>query len=199
MNAVALTSHADVAQKLEEQKTITIKERNASQTASKRLSELSEQKTTIDASLKEERLKTENLQVENESLKANLQAKKEAEAKAVAEAKIAKAPAPAAVKPTQAAPARVAVAGNCGDWLAQAGITDTASAMTLIQRESGCNPNAVNPGSGACGVAQELPCGKSGCSLGDGACQVAWMRRYVEGRYGSFASALGHSNSVGWY
>ena len=93
----------------------------------------------------------------------------------------------------------MAVTGSCSDWLAQAGVSDIQSAMTLIGRESGCNPNAVNPSSGACGVAQELPCGKSGCGLGDGACQVAWMKRYVEGRYGSFAAALNHSNTVGWY
>ena len=97
-----------------------------------------------------------------------------------------------------AAPA-VAVSGSCAEWLSSAGISDTASAMALINRESGCNPNAVNSKSGACGVAQELPCGKSGCSLGDGACQVRWMNSYVIGRYGSWSSALAHSNSLGWY
>ena len=93
----------------------------------------------------------------------------------------------------------VAVSGNCSEWLAKAGVNDTANAIWLINKESGCNPNAVNQSSGACGVAQELPCGKSGCSLGDGACQVAWMQRYVFARYGSWANAVAHSQAVGWY
>lgn len=89
--------------------------------------------------------------------------------------------------------------GTCADWIASAGISDTASAMTLIGRESGCDPNVVNQSSGSCGVAQELPCGKSGCSLGDGACQVRWMNSYVIGRYGSWSAALAHSYSFNWY
>lgn len=100
-----------------------------------------------------------------------------------------------------AAPARaqVAVSGSCADWIAAAGIDDVQSAMTLIGRESGCNPSVVNTSSGSCGVAQELPCGKSGCVLGDGACQVRWMNSYVIGRYGSWSAALAHSYSFNWY
>lgn len=93
----------------------------------------------------------------------------------------------------------VAVNGTCADWIAQAGITDTASALELIGRESGCNPNAMNVSSGACGVAQELPCGKSGCALGDGACQVRWMNGYVVGRYGSWDAAVAWHNAHNWY
>ena len=89
--------------------------------------------------------------------------------------------------------------GDCASWVAQAGITDTASAYELIRKESGCNPSAVNRSSGACGVAQELPCGKSGCQLGDGACQVAWMNRYVLGRYGSWSAALQFHLRNSWY
>ena len=93
----------------------------------------------------------------------------------------------------------VAVSGNCASWLAGAGVSDVQAAMTLIGKESGCDPNAVNPSSGACGVAQELPCGKSGCSLGDGACQVKWMKSYVERRYGSFTGALNFHYANNWY
>lgn len=98
---------------------------------------------------------------------------------------------------TKSAP--VSVSGSCADWIAAAGIKDVGNAQELINRESGCNPNAVNPSSGACGVAQELPCGKSGCSLGDGACQVRWMNSYVLGRYGSWAAAVGFHNANNWY
>ncbi len=104
---------------------------------------------------------------------------------------------------TQAANVRPAaspaVRGTCDAWIAAAGILDVVNARELIRRESGCNPLAVNPTSGACGVAQELPCGKSGCAWGDGACQVAWMNRYVLQRYGSWANAVAFHNANNWY
>ncbi len=90
-------------------------------------------------------------------------------------------------------------AGGCSTWLSAAGVSDVASAQRLIAKESGCNPNARNSSSGACGVAQELPCGKSGCSMGDGACQVRWMNTYVLSRYGSWSSALAFHNANNWY
>lgn len=89
--------------------------------------------------------------------------------------------------------------GNCDSWIAEAGISDIANAKELLRRESNCNPNAVNPSSGACGLAQELPCGKSGCQLGDGGCQMKWMKSYVDRRYGSFAAAIEFHNSNNWY
>ena len=197
VNVTVLTRLNDTHQQLQSVQTVNTKTRSELQSKSLKLEQIEGEKTTIDASLKQEREKTQNLQQENESLKVNLQAKKEREEAAKQQAVLASAQ--EAPKPTQAAPVRVQASGSCSDWLAQAGVTDIASAMTLIQRESGCNPNAVNPSSGACGVAQELPCGKSGCGLGNGACQVAWMHRYVQGRYGTWANALGHSYSVGWY
>lgn len=99
----------------------------------------------------------------------------------------------------RASAASAPVSGTCAEWIAQAGISDVANAAELIRRESGCNPGAVNPISGACGVAQELPCGKSGCARNDGACQVKWMNRYVLGRYGSWASAIAWHNAHNWY
>ena len=89
--------------------------------------------------------------------------------------------------------------GTCSEWMAAAGITDMANASYLIQKESGCNPYAVNRSSGACGVGQALPCGKTGCAMGDGACQTKWMNSYVLGRYGSWAAAANHHRSYGWY
>lgn len=103
----------------------------------------------------------------------------------------------ASAAPQRAAPA--SFGGNCESWIAAAGISDLSNARELIRRESGCNPYAKNPSSGACGVAQELPCGKSGCSLGDGACQVKWMNSYVIGRYGSWSAAVAFHNANNWY
>lgn len=89
--------------------------------------------------------------------------------------------------------------GSCDEWIKAAGIKEISAAKELIRRESQCNPYAVNKSSGACNVAQELPCGKSGCKLGDGACSVGWMNQYCLNRYGSWAAALRHHDSHGWY
>lgn len=89
--------------------------------------------------------------------------------------------------------------GSCDEWLTGAGVQEVYAARELIRRESNCNPQAVNQSSGACGVAQELPCGKSGCTWGDGACQVRWMDSYVKERYGSWGSAVGFHDRNNYY
>lgn len=94
--------------------------------------------------------------------------------------------------------------GNCEQWFREAGITDIVNARELLRRENaGCNPQLYNlSGSGACGVAQELPCGKSGCGIppnADGLCQIKWQKKYVEQRYGSYAAAIEFHNRNGWY
>lgn len=78
------------------------------------------------------------------------------------------------------------------------------NARELMRRENAsCDPQRYNTGgSDACGVAQELPCGKSGCGIppnADGACQVRWMNKYVLERYGSWAGAISWHNSHNWY
>ncbi|HMS31226.1 MAG TPA: G5 domain-containing protein, partial [Candidatus Saccharibacteria bacterium] len=92
------------------------------------------------------------------------------------------------------------VSGNCGEWIADAGITDS-DAMWLIGKESGCNPGAVNRSSGACGIPQALPCSKLPCPLdATGAvCQLTWMEDYVLRRYGSWAAARAFHATRGWY
>lgn len=138
--------------------------------------------------------KIKELETEKQRLEAELQAKLERkEQERLAHAKLQQ----ATVRATGTAVA--SASGNCASWIAGAGISDTANAIELIRRESNCNPNAVNPSSGACGVAQELPCGKSGCSLGDGACQVRWMSSYVHSRYGSWAAAVAWHDRNNWY
>ena len=71
---------------------------------------------------------------------------------------------------------------------------------SLIRRESGFNPRAVNPSSGACGLPQALPCSKipGGVSASVDT-QIGWMVSYIRGRYGTPAAALSHSHSRGWY
>lgn len=142
----------------------------------------------------QDKQKIKELEDEKKRLEAELQAKLERkEQERIAHAKLQQ----ATVRATGTAVA--SASGNCAEWIRSAGITDTANAIELIRRESNCNPNAVNRSSGACGVAQELPCGKSGCSLGDGACQVRWMNNYVAQRYGSWANAVAFHNANNWY
>ena len=69
----------------------------------------------------------------------------------------------------------------------------------LISRESSLNPQAINPTSGACGLAQALPCSKMACSLEDVDCQLAWIDDYVEQRYGNIDNALAFHSARGWY
>jgi len=104
-----------------------------------------------------------------------------------------------AAAPKQTPPTVITPTGTCASWMSAAGITDTANATRLLNWESHCNPNAVNPSSGACGLQQELPCGKSGCGLGNGACQMKWFNRYVIQRYGSMAAAVIFHIANGWY
>lgn len=93
----------------------------------------------------------------------------------------------------------VAQAGSCHDWMVQAGVTDLNNAYTLIMRESGCRPTAHNTSSGAYGIPQSLPASKIAHCGNDPVCQIQWMQNYVVNRYGSWANAVAHSNSVGWY
>lgn len=98
------------------------------------------------------------------------------------------------------APRAVAApSGSCATWIAEAGVTDVANAMIVINRESGCNPNAVNRSSGACGIGQQLPCGKWPHVWNDPVGSIIDMQAYVFGRYGSWAGAVAQENSAGWY
>lgn len=163
-------------------------------TLQQKMLELDKQLDELKGKTNSDQEKIEQLQQEKLQLEKDLQAKLERKRQeAIAHAELQR----ASVRATGTASA--SASGNCATWIQQAGISDTANAIELIRRESNCNPNAVNSSSGACGVAQELPCGKSGCSLGDGACQVKWMNNYVHNRYGSWANAVAFHDRNNWY
>lgn len=98
-------------------------------------------------------------------------------------------PPPPVVRPT----------GSCGSWMAAAGISDPATAYLLIMRESGCNPNAVNRYSGACGIGQQLPCGKWAHQWNDPVGAMIDMQNYVYAVYGSWGNAWSHELNYGYY
>lgn len=71
----------------------------------------------------------------------------------------------------------------------------------LIAREASFNPSILNPTSGACGLAQALPCSKMACSLDrEGIdCQLDWIDEYINSRYGSIEATLEFHNRMNWY
>ena len=73
----------------------------------------------------------------------------------------------------------------------------------LWDRESGWNPNAANPSSGAYGIPQALPGSKMATAGADwqtdAATQIRWGLGYIKASYGSPCGAWGHEESSGWY
>lgn len=95
-----------------------------------------EQQRQTDDALKQKADEAEKLKQENEQLKKDLQAKREKQER---DAQLAAAQAQQ--------PAAVAVAGNCETYrpLVQKYFgSATSAAMIVMQKESGCNPNAIS-------------------------------------------------------
>jgi hypothetical protein len=74
---------------------------------------------------------------------------------------------------------------------------------SLWNVESGWNPTAENPNSGAYGIPQALP-GSKMASAGpdwqtDAATQILWGLRYIQSTYGSPCAAWSHEEAAGWY
>ena len=91
--------------------------------------------------------------------------------------------------------------GTKTEWLAASAIPDEAwgAADYIVSQESSWNPNAVNPSSGACGLAQALPCSKVPGNPYDPVNSLNWMHGYVIGRYGSWEEAVRFKQANGWY
>jgi len=73
----------------------------------------------------------------------------------------------------------------------------------LWYHESGWNPSAENPGSGAYGIPQSMP-GSQMASAGadwatNPATQIKWGLTYIQGKYGSPCGALAHEQADNWY
>jgi hypothetical protein len=73
----------------------------------------------------------------------------------------------------------------------------------LWEHESGWNPSAENPGSGAYGIPQAMP-GSMMASAGadwqtNPAIQIKWGLTYIQSRYGSPCGAWAHEQADNWY
>ncbi|TXK13811.1 lytic transglycosylase domain-containing protein [Microbacterium hatanonis] len=75
--------------------------------------------------------------------------------------------------------------------------------VSLWNKESGWNYQAMNRSSGAYGIPQALPGSKMSSAGADwqtnAATQISWGLGYISGRYGTPCGAWGQSQSVGWY
>lgn len=91
--------------------------------------------------------------------------------------------------------------GSKDEWLTAAGIPrdQWGYADSIVQRESGWNPNALNASSGACGLAQALPCSKVPGNPFNPVDSLRWMNGYVTGRYGGWAGAYNFWQANHWY
>lgn len=91
--------------------------------------------------------------------------------------------------------------GTKTDWLAASNIPQDSwgYADFMVQKESGWNPNAMNKSSGACGLAQALPCSKLGPNWNDPIVALNWMNGYAVGRYGSWEKAYNFWIANRWY
>ncbi|OJU87462.1 hypothetical protein BGO17_00465 [Candidatus Saccharibacteria bacterium 49-20] len=90
--------------------------------------------------------------------------------------------------------------GSKTEWLAASNIAPEywGYADFMVQKESGWNPNAKNKSSGACGLAQALPCSKLGPNWNNPVVALNWMNTYV-GRYGGWEGAYNFWLSHKWY
>ena len=143
----------------------------------------------------EERKRLEKEARAKEAERQQILAEERAKAEAERLAKIAaQTPAPA---PT---PAPV-ITGGKQDWMSAAGIpeSDWEFVNYIVQKESSWNPNALNPSSGACGLAQALPCSKISGDWRDPVNALRWQHNYVKARYGSYKGAYDFWIVNSWY
>lgn len=138
------------------------------------------------------------LDAEKQRLEAELQAKlQRKEQERIAQAELRN----KAVNTVTGTQTASALSGNKHTWLAQSGIPESEwhYVDSIVQRESGWNPNAVNKSSGACGLGQQLPCGKWAGAWNDPVAALVAQYGYVKGRYGSYAQAVAFWNVNHWY
>ncbi|SDL10946.1 hypothetical protein [Tessaracoccus oleiagri] len=93
------------------------------------------------------------------------------------------------------------LSGGKYDWLSAAGVPQSQwqYADYIVSRESGWNPRAVNPYSGACGLPQAYPCSKLGSNWDDPVHALKWQYSYVSSRYGGYQGAYNFWTRNGWY
>ena len=106
----------------------------------------------------------------------------------------------------------ITATGNKGDYQRYAWslfdsygwtVEDFNCLVTLWNHESGWNPSAHNPSSGAHGIPQSLPASKMASEGADyytnAETQIRWGLKYIYNRYGSPSAAWKYWQSHNWY
>lgn len=103
--------------------------------------------------------------------------------------------------PQPVAPPTYSGGGSPEAWMSAAGIDPANWGYVdyIATRESGWNPNATNPTSGACGLIQAYPCSKVPGSGYNPVDNLSWANGYAVGRYGSWAAAYDFWTSNHWW
>jgi resuscitation-promoting factor RpfB len=95
---------------------------------------------------------------------------------------------------------QIAIQMGHGDWTTGQEWSDW---VALWNQESGWNPTATNPSSGAYGIPQALPADKMASAGADWktnpATQIKWGITYIAGRYGNPSAAMAHERANNWY
>lgn len=143
------------------------------------------------------------LKIEEERKAAEAKRIIEQQKKAAQAARIAPAQKPKETpRPVALAPAAPQPAGDVEERLKAATVAAFGEGhwpamRNIIMRESGMNPNARNPSSGACGLFQALPCSKMGGTGVEN--QIQWGIGYVRARYGTPQQAWAFWLANHWY
>ncbi|WP_242585543.1 transglycosylase SLT domain-containing protein [Streptomyces sp. MST-110588] len=111
-----------------------------------------------------------------------------------------------AAVPAQAAPTSTGSATSSAQAVAHRMIPDQAQYQcfsNIVEHESGWNPAATNPSSGAYGLVQALPASKMASAGSDWktnpATQIKWGLNYMNTTYGSPCAAWAFWQSHNWY
>ncbi len=109
-------------------------------------------------------------------------------------------PAPVVAKVVQPT-VKPVITGDKTTWMSQAGIPESEWGFVdyIVSRESSWDPLAVNKSSGACGLAQALPCSKLGTNWSDPVHALSWQYNYVTNRYGGYQQAVAFWKINHWY
>ncbi|MGO2061809.1 MAG: transglycosylase SLT domain-containing protein [Microbacteriaceae bacterium] len=106
-----------------------------------------------------------------------------------------------AQEPSIAAPIPTYSGGGSPEaWMTAAGIAPENWGYVdfIASRESGWNPNATNPTSGACGLIQAYPCSKVPGGGYDPVANLTWANSYAQ-KYGGWNGAYDFWRSNNWW
>jgi hypothetical protein len=149
-----------------------------------------EKKKEEDRLAAEQKSREESARKQEEERQAQL-AKEQAQAVAAQEVKTS----------NYTPPAPRVITGDKTNWMRDAGIPEDQWQYVdyIVTRESTWNPNALNPSSGACGLAQASPCSKIQGDWRDPVVSLKWQFNYVNSRYGGYKQAYDFWRVNNWY